>query len=291
MSQPILYALAAMIGFGVSDFIYKRAAAAAVRPGHLLMAQAWFFCPLVIFYAIAAGALVPEPEALWGVLAGCFVFAGLHFFVRSLAAGPVSTVSSLFRMNFIVTALLAIAFLGEPLTYPKIAGLAFAAIATWFLVGAANAGGAPVGENRRWLRQAALAMVAMGASNYFHAIGLRHGAVPETLVCAQAASFMPLATLAVYLSDRKLQPPSKAYRYGAAAAFVLLAATVSLLRGMALGQASVLVPISQMGFIIAALLGIFVLHERVTLKKAIGLASALAALAMLATLSGGGLAK
>lgn len=44
-----------------------------------------------------------------------------------------------------------------------------------------------------------------------------------------------------------------------------------------------LVPIAQMGFIIAALLGIFVLREPVTLRKAIGLASALAALAVLAT--------
>jgi len=44
----------------------------------------------------------------------------------------------------------------------------------------------------------------------------------------------------------------------------------------------VLVPITQMGFIVAALLGIFALHERVTVRKAIGLASALAALGVLA---------
>jgi uncharacterized membrane protein len=48
------------------------------------------------------------------------------------------------------------------------------------------------------------------------------------------------------------------------------------------GQASVLVPIAQMGFIVAALLGIFVLRERVTLRKVIGLTLALAALAVLA---------
>ena len=52
---------------------------------------------------------------------------------------------------------------------------------------------------------------------------------------------------------------------------------------MAHGQASVLVPIAQMGFIVAALLGIFVLGERVTLRKAAGLAAALAALTALAT--------
>ncbi len=72
------------------------------------------------------------------------------------------------------------------------------------------------------------------------------------------------------------------FKYSAAAAIVLFGATIFLLRSVAGGQASVLVPITQMGFIIAALLGIFVLHERVTVRKAIGLVSALAALAVLA---------
>jgi multidrug transporter EmrE-like cation transporter len=38
-----------------------------------------------------------------------------------------------------------------------------------------------------------------------------------------------------------------------------------------------------MGFIIAALLGIFLLRERLTIRKTIGLVSALAALGVLAT--------
>jgi uncharacterized membrane protein len=66
------------------------------------------------------------------------------------------------------------------------------------------------------------------------------------------------------------------------AAVVLLGATILLLRSVAGGEASVLVPITQMGFIVAAVLGIFALGERVTVRKALGLAAALAALAVLA---------
>jgi uncharacterized membrane protein len=44
----------------------------------------------------------------------------------------------------------------------------------------------------------------------------------------------------------------------------------------------VLVPIAQMGFVVAALLGIFVLRERVTVRKLAGLVMGLAALAALA---------
>jgi drug/metabolite transporter (DMT)-like permease len=283
MNQPIVYAIVAMVCYGFSDFIYKQAAAAGIRADHFLMAQGWFFCPLVILYALATHTLVLDPAALWGSLAGAFIFIGFYYFIRSLVAGSVSTNASIFRLNFIVTVFLVVALLGEPLTPSKIAGLALALLAAWLLVGAGvTADRAPNDARSRSLVQVALATLAFGASNFFHTVGLRHGAVPETLAVAQAALFMPLATIVVYFADRKLWPPPVTFKYSAAAAIMLLGATIFLLRSVAGGQASVLVPIAQMGFIVAALLGIFILRERVTVRKAIGLVSALAALAALA---------
>ena len=77
MNQAVLYAVAAMVCYGLSDFIFKRAAAAGIRADHFLMAQAWFFCPLVVLYTLATGTLVPDLAALWGSVAGLFVFVGL----------------------------------------------------------------------------------------------------------------------------------------------------------------------------------------------------------------------
>jgi uncharacterized membrane protein len=283
MNEPIIYALAAMVCYGFSDFIYKQAAAAGIRADHFLMAQGWLFCPLVIAYALATNTLVLVPAALWGSLAGALVFIGFYCFIRSLAAGSVSTNAAIFRLNFIVTVLLVVALLGEPLTPGKIAGLALALLATWLLLGA-RAVGEPAADDagRRSLVLVAVATLAFGTSNFFHTLGLRHGALPETLAVAQAILFMPLATAVVYVADRRLRPPAATLKYSAPAAVVLLAATISLLRSMAAGQASVLVPIAQMGFVVAALLGIFVLRERVSMRKVMGLVLGLAALAALA---------
>ena len=283
MSQPVVYAIVAMVCYGLSDFIYKQAASAGIRADHFLMAQGWFFCPLVILYALATHTLVLDPVALWGSLAGVFIFIGFHYFIRSLITGSVSTNASVFRMNFIVTVILVVMLLGEPLTASKIAGLALSLLAAWLLLGAGNnAERTPNEAERRSLVQVVIATLAFGTSNFFHTVGLRHGAVPETLAVAQAALFMPIATVAVYFTDRTPRAPPVTFRYGAAAAIMLLGATIFLLRGVADGQASVLVPIAQMGFIIAALLGIFILRERVTIRKVVGLVLALAALAVLA---------
>ncbi|HXD46739.1 MAG TPA: EamA family transporter [Pseudolabrys sp.] len=282
MNEAFLEALVALVCYGVSDFVYKQAAAGKIRADHFIMVQAWLYCPTIIVYTILAHRFVPVPAALWGSLAGVATFTGLYYFSRSLSVGAVSTNASIFRMNFIVTAFLAIAVLGEPLTLRKAAGLALALLATRLLIekdrNAAEAGAL----RTRSLLQVAGATLAFGTANFFHTVGLRHGAIPETLVMAQAALFMPLATTVVFLKDGRVALPPRALRFSAPAAVLQLVATVMLVRSIALGQASVLVPIAQMGLVVAAVLGIAMLGERATLRKMTGLALAVAALAVLA---------
>jgi drug/metabolite transporter (DMT)-like permease len=283
MNEAIGYAMAAMVCYGVGDFIYKRAAGVGIRADHFLLAQSWFFCPLIIVYALVTSTLVLVPAALWGALAGAAAFVGLYYFIRSLAAGSVSINAAIFRLNFIVTAVLAIVVFGEPLTRGKIGGLALALIATWLLLGSDRAGSGPQDHAwRRSLIEVLVAAVAFGAANFFHTVGLRLGALPETLAAAQAILFTPLATAVVYLVDRKLPPPAITFRYGSAAAVVLIGATVGLLHGVARGEASVLVPIAQMGFIVTALLAAVLLRESLSVRRVVGLAAALGALAVLA---------
>jgi len=75
-------------------------------------------------------------------------------------------------------------------------------------------------------------------------MALRHGALPETLAVAQGAVLMPLETLVVHIADCKLRSPPINFKYAGAAAVTLLGATVLLLRGVAGGKASALVPIA-----------------------------------------------
>ena len=63
------------------------------------MVQGWCFLPLVILYALATHSLVFDPTALWGSLAGAFVFIGFYYFIRSLTIGSISTNASIFRMK------------------------------------------------------------------------------------------------------------------------------------------------------------------------------------------------
>lgn len=279
MTPGLGFALGAMACFGVSDLIYKRGAAAGIPSADFLMAQAWMFCPGVTLYAWLSGNLHVHLPALWGALAGLFLFVALYNFTQSLHGGAVSTNAPIFRLNFTLTAALAILILHEPLTPAKTVAIGCALIAVWLLLAEAGAERGKVSAAS--LAQVLLATVTMALTNLFYKIGLQYGTPPETMVAAQAWTFCSLATLSGFLRDG-IRMPRRGWSYAAFAAFGLFGAFVLLLHGLALGPASVLVPVAQMSFVITALAGIAIFHERFDVRKCAGLAVAAIALILFA---------
>jgi uncharacterized membrane protein len=191
----------------------------------------------------------------------------------------VSVNAPVFRMNFLVTALLAVALLGEALRAAHWAGLACALAAAWLLLG----GRAAVADiSAAALARVLVATLAMGIANLVYKLGMNAGATGAGLLTAQAAVFVSAATLRVRVVEGRVRPNGTALAYGAAAAAMLALGLMLLLAALERGPASRLVPIAQMGFVLSAAVGIAFLGERLTRRVALGLALASAALASLA---------
>jgi len=280
MAKGVELALGAMMFYGLADWVYKRAAASGVRAHHFMALQAIFFAPGIFLYGLTTGTLVLGVPFAWGMTAGVLVFLALYNFARSLASGAASIVAPVFRLSFALTVMLAVGLLGERLTGWKIAGLAASLAAVWLLLA-----GGPVSEPRMTkssLLHVLVATVAMGIVNFLYKLGAIAGGSPATVLAGQASVFLPLAMLFALMRDRGFHPSPRAWRHGATAAVLLLFGLVMLLAGLAHGEASVLVPVAQMSFVVTAGLGFIFLHEALTLRKGLGLAFAIAALFCLA---------
>ena len=280
MTPGLGFALGAMLCFGLGDFVYKRAAAAGIGARQFIMFQAWVFCPGVTLYAWLTGTLDPQSSAIWGGLAGLCALVALYNFAASLQLGAVSTNAPIFRLNFTITAALAILLLGETLTLTKFAALACTLVAVWLLL--AEPGAARVRPALGSLTRVLVATVAMGFTNLFYKVGLEHHALPETMISAQAWVFCSLATLFAWLPERRIVIPKGVWRYSSSVAVVQVVGFVLLLHGLLVGPASVLVPVAQMGFVFTALLGVFAFGETLTMRKRVGLVVAVAALGLFA---------
>jgi drug/metabolite transporter (DMT)-like permease len=283
MSENIAYALGALLLYGLADFVYKRGAAAGAQPHQFLMVQTWFFSSLALAYGLVSGTLEFGAGAWWGAAAGVLVVVGYYNFAWSLRHGSVSTNATIFRLSFAVTAALAIVLLGERLTAVKLAGLAFALAAVCLLLASPDGGKSRASpEDRASLARVLLATVAVGIASFTYKLGLLQGAAPIALVVAQGAVAVTLATAFAAHLDRGVRPSRAALRHAPVAAVLLVCAFVFLAKGLQGGEASVIVPIAQMGFVVTALLGFLLLREPFTLRKGAGLVAAVAALASLA---------
>ena len=283
MNESIAFALAAMVMYGLSDVAYKRGVQAGAKPHQFLMVQTWVLLPLVLVYGVATKSLQMVPAALWGTVAGVFSYAAFILFAKSLRLGAVTIVVPVFRLGFVVTALLAVAFLSESVTVLKTLGLGFAIVAVWLLLGSRVSGQSLMNKKAAILVVAAT--VAIGISNFLSKVGIVQGASPSSVLFAQAIGIAILATVASAMTDKGLSIFTPSRRWGPLAGLLLSVAFILMMLGLAVGDASVVVPIAQFGFVVAAIIGYLFLREPVTARKLCGLASAIAAVGLLGVAS------
>ena len=276
MAEGMELALGAMLFYGLADLVFKQAAAKGVEAHHFLAFQAVFFTLGISFYGLVTGTLRLDTAFLWGMLTGALVFVALYNFARSLRSGAVSIVVPVFRLSFAITVVLALWLLKEPLTAWKLAGVSASLVAVWLLLGRESAS-APRATLSSVL-QVLVATVAMGIVSFIYKLGTLAGGSPATILAGQAAVYLPLATLFTLLRGRGFHPPPGVWRYSALAATLQLFGLIMLISGLRRGEASILVPIAQLGFVVTTGLGFVLLREKLSLRKAFGLAFAVSAL-------------
>lgn len=273
MSTGILLAIGALVCFGVSDAIYKHAARVGLPTHQFLMVQASLYTPPVVLYGFVTGTLQFPVESLWGAVAAVFAFTGFYNFAYSLKGGAVTSNAAIFRLSFVLTALLGVTVLGEPVTMLKVIGWILALLAVWLLLG---------GGSATSIVRVCIGTVTVGIANLLYKVGLNAGATPAALLVVQAGMVVTMSSLLVYRIDGRIRPDPRVYRFAIATSIILAAAFVLLMEGLARGEASVLVPIAQMGFVLTALIGYTLMREPVRARNLAGLAFALAALVSLA---------
>ncbi|MEK6710906.1 MAG: DMT family transporter [Nitrospinota bacterium] len=129
--RSLLLALSAMCLFGVIGLFYKLALRAGAPPAAITVAQGMGVTLAAVPFAIWRGDPLPRPgPAMWVPLA-CGVLTSSSYVALAVAFthGEAVVVAPIAQLSFVLTGLLAVAFLGERMTPRKGAGVLFAALA------------------------------------------------------------------------------------------------------------------------------------------------------------------
>ena len=283
MSAGVGYALLSLVAAGVLDIVYARYSAKRSVTGTYLIGVG---VVLIVGQSIAlAVAGVPfsfnVAAIVYGTLAGMVVLLANALLIESLAGINVSLGSTIYRLNTIAVVIFAVAFLHEALTLPKFAGVLLGVIAVILLYRRGGRGG----DDRLlvvavWLAIAASLLRA--AFGIISKVGLGHGTDPFVFMIYVAIGWT-LAAMGYGVVRRRRETAvlRNVVPYALVSGVLICLVASFLLLGLRMGEASVVITIANMSFVVALLIAIASGMEHFTARKLFAVASAVVAIVLL----------
>jgi drug/metabolite transporter (DMT)-like permease len=277
----LVLSLLSMALVGTADLVVRRATLQGISTASFMVLQSWFFGPTALAWTLATGSLRWHRAILLGPVAGVLAFVATYSFLRSLQVpgAQVGVNAAVYRLNLAVTAVLAIAVLGEAVTVSKVLALALTVAAVLLLtdLAAGRAGPAPGGV--AW---AAVAMVAFGLVLFLYKVGAAAGAPPPLLIFGQFCSLTVISAGYATWREGGIRFNRATWAHAPAAGVLNSSGRVLLAWALMSGEASAAVPVSQMSFVVTFLLAAPLFGEPVTAQKLGGLLAAVLAVAAFA---------
>ncbi len=282
MSAGVGYALLSLLAAGILDVVYARYSGKRVVSGAYLFGIGGVV--IIGQSAILAATRVPVVfdayAAGFGIFAGAVVMLANALLIESLARINVSLGSTIYRLNTIAVVAFAVLFLGEALTTPKFAGVVLGVAAAILLYQHGGRGG----DNRLLVAATWLAVIASllrAAFGILSKIGLAAGTDPFLFMVYVGVGWT-LAALLYGLARRQPAAPVRTVLPYALVSGTLVCLVVTfLLLGLRTGEASIVIPIANMSFVVALLTSAAFGMERLTARKLLAVATAAVAIGLL----------
>ena len=180
----------------------------------------------------------------------------------------------IFKLNFVVTSVAAFVFLGESLTVGKTVGIILATISVLCLANlAALRKGVGV---RKALSSVLLGALCFGIVGVLVKRAINLGSGTVALAAFQSLGFGACA-IPYALTHSAVRPNRVTVRYAPLVGVLQLSFMLLLFASLQRGEASVTYPITQLSFVLTAVLAVLLFREKATLSKLAGLVLAIAA--------------
>jgi drug/metabolite transporter (DMT)-like permease len=278
----IAFALASFLFAGVNDLVFKRYALGGTRSrGMLVLGIGVVWSAL----QLAATALRGEPLSLdpvtlrYGVAAGALLVVSNLLLLESLAHVDLSLGSTIYRLNTVGVVALSWLLLGERLGGAKAGGVALGLGAVLLL----SHRPARHARGREGLFVLAVVLASLLRAGYgvtTRQAMLSHASRPGLLLLVSGSWIVGGALYAV-LREKRLQLTREKAIYSALSGTLVFIIVSTLLLAVERGEASVVIPIANMSFVVALGASLLTGMERLTPRKGLAVAFAAGAIVLL----------
>lgn len=279
--MPIALAGLASLLWGTADFLGGLAASGWRAERVAAISQVVGLGLLLALAPVLTGALAPAPDLAWGAAAGISGAVGATLLYRSLAIGPMNVAAPTIAVVAAIIPAAVGLVRGERPGALALAGVGLAIVAVALVGGASAPGPTEPRPSVRVLGLAAAAGLTLGLANVaFAQTSVESGLWPVTTTKLVAGIVLWSVVLAARRHTES-RSPRRNVRLAVWTGLFDTVATTCLALALQRGSLVLVAVLGSLFPAVTVVLARFVLHERIARLQAVGLALALAAVAMI----------
>lgn len=274
----IIFALGSLLCGAVNDSIFKLYSAKKTTIGLYLSFIGLVWAVVFSVVVFIQGGTISSLDLFWGVVSGVFSILANILLVEGMKGCEAGVASTIYRLNLVPAALFAMVFMGESYGVFKISGILFALIAVLLFF--------PGKEQKESLFSVALVVAgallraAMGIS---YKVALNHHATEMNLLVVNGVCWLVGGVLYFLIREKSTKKHFfRISKYGLWSGLFVCGIVVCLMLALKHGEASIVLPISQMSFLGTAVIAALFLHEKLSPRKKAGVGFAILCIILMA---------
>lgn len=267
---------------GLNEIVFKRYNAKPRSRGLLISCIGVVWTGLLLLDLSIRGEVLQFNSLTWGygISAGISVAIANILLLESLRHMEVSLGSTIYRLNTIAVVLLSILLLGESITLIKLAGIGCGVIAVLFLYRQQHSDGLHT------TLKTGLIIVMSGALlravyGVLTKAGLLNGANADSLMLISAICWIVSGLIYAIGIEKQYSITGKNLLYSVVSGFLVYGIVKTLVTALTFGEASIVITIANMSFLMALLVAVILKMETLNWRKIIAMFFAVSSIALL----------
>jgi drug/metabolite transporter (DMT)-like permease len=283
MDYSNIYALLSLVCAGMNDIVFKRYSSKDRSRGMYIfgIGITWSILQTLAFDLKTIPLALDSTTIIYGLSAGLFLTLSNILLLESFTHINVSLGATIYRLNTIGVVILAFILLREPIGLVKSTGILCGVTAVLFLYNKDDHSG-HLSHFQFFFWMVIVASVFRATYGVVSKIGISLNANPDTMLLLISSSWVVGGALYAKFRERRFRITGKKLAYSVVSGLLVFLIVNFLMLAIETGQASIVIPIANMSFIVALFIAKIMGMEVLNFRKCCAISLAVLSIALLA---------
>ena len=281
--SAVSLALMCLLASGLNDLVFKIYALKQRSRGMLVcgIGCVWLLLQLTVIFIDQSSLDFNRATWIYGGAAAIAVTVSNILLLECLGHLPISLASTIYRLNTIPLVLLAFVFIGEDLGLVQGMGIGFGLCAVIMFYQRTDLTDKGRANFARFVVLIVLASCIRALYGLFTKLGINNNADVDAMILLGAIGWCVGGLLYAGLREKRIALTKEKLKFISISGALVFCIVWLLTKALTLGDASVVVPLANMGFVAAFIFSVVMGLEAINRNKIIAIAFAVVSIALL----------